>query len=156
MPARKLKNFLDENNIEYVTISHSPAFTAQGIAHSAHVSGKEMAKTVILNKDGTLVMAVLPANQKVDTQIFKHAVGADKVDVAKESDFKETFPGCELGAMPPFGNLWDVPVYVAEELRDHDSITFNAGSHVELVQMRYKDFEKLVKPEIVKLTCAMV
>jgi Ala-tRNA(Pro) deacylase len=155
MPARKLKNFLDENGVEYVTIQHSPAYTAQGIAHSAHVSGKEMIKTVILRKDGDLVMAVLPANRKVDLQAFEHAIGSKNVEIAREQDFKATFPGCELGAMPPFGNLWDIPVFVDEEIRDHETVTFNAGTHVELVQMRYDDFAKLVEPAVVTLTHAV-
>ncbi|UCD76192.1 MAG: YbaK/EbsC family protein [Phycisphaerales bacterium] len=152
MPAKKLKDFLDKNNIRYVTINHSPAYTAQGIAHIAHISGKELAKTVILKADGKLVMAVLPATHKVNLDAFRKATGAQSVELAEERDFEHTFPGCELGAMPPFGNLWDVPVYVAERLAEDEVIAFNAGSHTELIQMSYTDFEQLVKPTVITIT----
>jgi Ala-tRNA(Pro) deacylase len=151
-----LKDFLDEKGVEYVTIQHSPAFTAQGIAHSAHVPGKEMAKTTILRRDDELVMAVMPANQKVDVTAFAEAVDATHVELAREPDFAQTFSGCELGAMPPFGNLWGVPVYVSEELGENENITFNAGSHVELVRMRYTDFERLVHPVVMQRTHAVL
>ncbi|MHC4949117.1 MAG: aminoacyl-tRNA deacylase, partial [Planctomycetota bacterium] len=107
MAAHKLKQFLDENKVQYESIAHEPSYTAQGIAHSAHLSGKELAKTVILKADGRLVMAVLPGNEKVHLDEFKRSVGAQEVVLAEEPDFLDTFPGCELGAMPPFGNLWD-------------------------------------------------
>lgn len=156
MPAQRLKEFLDKNGIKYLTIIHSPAYTAQGIAQTAHISGKELAKTVILKVDGNLVMAVLPATHKVDTDVLRDAIGAKTVELATERDFAGTFPGCELGAMPPFGNLWNVPVYVAEQLREDEVIAFNAGSHTELVQLDYEDFERLVKPKVVRLTHAAV
>jgi Ala-tRNA(Pro) deacylase len=156
MPAQKLKDFLDSHDVRYITIIHSPAYTAQAIAHIAHVSGKELAKTVILRVDGRLVMAVLPATHKVNLEVFKKAVGAGSVELAEERDFLDVFPGCELGAMPPFGNLWDVEVFVAERLREDETIAFNAGSHTELIQMAYEDFERLVKPKVVPLTHATV
>lgn len=156
MPARKLKEFLDHNNIRYISIIHSPAYTAQSIAQSAHVSGKDLAKTVILHVDGAMVMAVLPATHRVNTDMLKAAIGASVVDLAEERDFLDTFPGCELGAMPPFGNLWGIDVYVDERLREDQHIAFNAGSHTELVQMEYADFERLVQPKIVSLTHAAV
>jgi Ala-tRNA(Pro) deacylase len=154
MPAQKLKDFLDSRNIRYITITHSPAYTAQAIAHTAHISGKELAKTVILKVDGELVMAVLPATHRVNLDVCKDSLDAKRVVLAEERDFMSTFPGCELGAMPPFGNLWDVPVYVAERLTEDETIAFNAGSHTELIQMSYADFEQLVKPKVVKLTHA--
>jgi Ala-tRNA(Pro) deacylase len=156
MPAHRLKEFLDRHGIRYITIIHSPAYTAQAIAHSAHISGKEVAKTVILKADGRLVMAVLPATHKVNTDVFRDAIGADAVELAEERDFIDAFPGCELGAMPPFGNLWDMPVYVAERLTEDETIAFNAGSHTELIQLDYADFEQLVQPKIVPLTHAAV
>ncbi len=156
MPAKKLRDFLDRHDIRYITIIHSPAYTAQAIAHIAHISGKELAKTVILKVDGELVMAVLPATHKVNLDIFRDSIGARSVEMAAERDFLDTFPGCELGAMPPFGNLWDVPVYVAERLTEDETIAFNAGSHTELIQMSFADFERLVKPRIVQLTHALV
>ncbi|MDY7108155.1 MAG: YbaK/EbsC family protein [Planctomycetota bacterium] len=156
MPAQKLKDFLDRHDIRYITIVHSPAYTAQAIAHIAHVSGRELAKTVILKVDGRLVMAVLPATHKVNLDVFKKSVGAETVELAEERDFLNVFPGCELGAMPPFGNLWGVEVFVAERLREDETIAFNAGSHTELIQMAYEDFERLVEPKIVPLTHANV
>jgi Ala-tRNA(Pro) deacylase len=156
MPARKLKEFLDHNDVRYITINHSPAYTAQGIAHIAHISGRELAKTVILKVDGSLVMAVLPATHKVNADVVKEALGAELVELAKEHEFADAFPGCELGAMPPFGNLWDMPVYVAERLTEDKTIAFNAGSHVELIQMTYADFDRLVKPTVLPLTRATV
>ena len=150
MPINKLRDFLDNNEIKYVVLSHSTAYTAQEVAASAHIPGKEMAKTVILKVDGKMMMAVLPANYKVDFTLLKNAIGADKVILADEQDFMDQFPECEIGAMPPFGNLYNMDVLVAESLSEDDSIAFNAGSHRELVKMGYKDFEKLVNPRIVK------
>jgi Ala-tRNA(Pro) deacylase len=152
MPVKKLKEFLDSRQIKYVTITHSPAYTAQQIAASAHIPGKVLAKTVIVKLDAALAMAVVPASSRVDLGLLKQASGARDVMLATESEFKETFPGCELGAMPPFGNLWGMEVYVACALSDDDEIAFNAGSHVELIKLGYADFEKLVKPRVVMIT----
>jgi len=156
MPARKLKEFLDRNDIAYVTFKHSPAYTAKGIAQSAHVPGNELAKSVMLKIDGKLAIAVLPAPFKVNIGVLREAIGAKTVEIATEQEFASTFPGCELGAMPPFGNLWGVPVYASERLSEDDSIVFNAGTHTELIRMHYDDFERLVKPKIVALTSAMI
>lgn len=150
MPVRKLRDFLDNNKIKYVTISHSPAFTAQQIAASAHIPGKELAKTVIIRIDGKMAMAVLSASCKIDFDMLKESVGAKKIELATERDFKDLFPECEIGAMPPFGNLYDMDVYVAETLAEGNEIAFNAGSHTELIRLGYADFEKLVKPKVVK------
>jgi len=150
MPVQKLKDFLDQHDVKYVTISHSKAYTAQAVAASAHIPGKEMAKTVIVKVDGRMAMAILPASYRVDFKLLKKAIGADKVELAKEEEFKFIFPKCEVGAMPPFGNLWDMDVYVAESLTDDEMIAFNAGSHTELIKLGFKDFMELVKPRIVK------
>ena len=152
MPAQKLRDFLDNNNIEYVTISHSPAYTAQRIAELTHTPGKEMAKTVIVKLDDKFAMAVLPASHRVDMDYLKRGVDASQVEVASEQEFKDLFPDCEVGAMPPFGNLYDMDVYVAERLTDDEEIAFNAGSHTELVRMAYTDFENLVSPKVIRLT----
>ena len=151
MPAQKLKEYLDANHIAYTTISHSAAYTAQGIAALTHIPGKEMAKTVILHVDEGFAMAVLPASQHVDLRELRRELGAKHVQLAKEEEFKELFPGCELGAMPPFGNLYGLPVFVDEILTQDKEIAFNAGSHSELVRMSYVDFARLVKPKIVAL-----
>ena len=152
MPVLKLRNYLDDNDVEYVTISHSPAYTAQRIAELTNTPGKELAKTVIVKMDDKFAMAVLPASRRVDLDHLKSAVGATEVTLASESEFKVLFPDCEVGAMPPFGNLYDMGVYVAEQLTEDEDIAFNAGSHTELVRMSYQDFAKLVTPEVVSLT----
>jgi len=153
MPVSRLKEFLDGQHIQYVTISHSPAFTAQGIAASAHIKGKELAKTVMIKIDGKMAMAVLPAPYKIDFQRLKEASGTDDVELATEEEFETMFPGCEVGAMPPFGNLYGMDVYVAEKLSEDEEIAFNAGSHTELIKMGYLDFERLVKPRKLKFAC---
>lgn len=152
MPVLKLRNYLDDNDVEYVTISHSPAYTAQRIAELTNTPGKELAKTVIVKMDDKFAMAVLPASRRVDLDHLKDAVGATEVTLASESEFKVLFPDCEVGAMPPFGNLYDMGVYVAEQLTEDEDIAFNAGSHTELVRMSYQDFANLVTPQVVSLT----
>lgn len=152
MPVKKLKEFLDDHKIKYVAMIHSTAYTAQEIAAASHIPGKEMAKTVILKIDGKMAMAVLPASFKVDLNALKTASGTKDIQLATEEEFKDLFPGCELGAMPPFGNLYDMEVFVAEKLREDEEIAFNAGSHSELIKVNYKDFEKLVKPKVLKFS----
>jgi len=146
MPFNHLRRYLDENHVRYVVISHSKAYTAQGIAAVAHISGKELAKTVILKLDGALAMAVLPASYQIDLRALKKATGVNSAELASEHEFKQHFPDCETGAMPPFGNLYSMPVYVDETLTEDEEIAFNAGSHLELIRLAYADFERLVKP----------
>lgn len=152
MPVRKLKDFLDKNNVKYVSVHHSPAYTAQEIAASAHIKGKNLAKTVMVKIDDKLVMAVLPAKYQVDLNRLKEAAGGSSVELVKEEDFIEMFPDCDTGAMPPFGNLYDMKVYVDTTLTEDEEIAFNAGSHSELIKMSYQDFEKLVKPYISEIS----
>jgi len=152
MPIKKLKEFLDSHKVKYVTINHSTAYTAQEIAASAHIPGKEIAKTVMVKIDGKMAMAVLPASFRVDFDHLKQVTGAGKVELATEKEFEDMFPGCEVGAMPPFGNLYDMDVYVAESLTDDEEIAFNAGSHSELIRLNFKDFKRLVKPKILKFS----
>jgi Ala-tRNA(Pro) deacylase len=146
---QQLRAFLDDHQVKYVTISHSPAFTAQEIAAAAHIPGKEMAKAVMARIDGEMVMVVLPASMKVDFGRLLDATGAQEVELAQEREFADLFPGCDLGAMPPFGNLFGLRTFVAEELTDDEEIAFNAGSHIELIRMAWKDFSDLVQPKIV-------
>jgi Ala-tRNA(Pro) deacylase len=151
MPVQKLKDFLDQNQVKYVAIKHSPAFTAQETAASAHIPGQEVAKTVMVKIDGKMAMAVLPASFQIAFDLLKEAAGGAQVELATEAEFRDLFPGCELGAMPPFGNLYDMEVYVAERLAEDKEIAFAAGSHAELIRLSYKDFESLVKPRVVQL-----
>ena len=147
-----LKNFLDSHNIKYVVISHSPAYTAQEVAASAHIPGKELAKTVMIKVDEKLMMAVLPASYKIDFQQLRNAIGTDHVELATEAEFRDRFPECELGAMPPFGNLFGMEVLVAQSLAEDMEIAFNAGTHRELVKLAYHDFNELVKPRLLKFS----
>jgi Ala-tRNA(Pro) deacylase len=154
MPAKKLKEFLDTNGVKYVMISHSIAYTSQEIAALAHVRGKDMAKTVIVKLDDKLAMAVLPASHRLDLERLRALTGARSVRLASESEFRLTFPDCETGAMPPFGNLYGVAVYAAVPLAADEEIAFNAGTHSELVRMRFKDFERLVAPTMAEISLA--
>ncbi|MCJ7564337.1 MAG: YbaK/EbsC family protein [Candidatus Aminicenantes bacterium] len=149
MPVRKLKEFLDSNKVKYVTISHSMAYTATEIAASAHIPEKELAKTVVLKIDGKMAMAVLSASDKVDFDSLKGTLGAGSVELASEVEFKDRFSDCDIGAMPPFGNLYGMEVFVADSLAEDKEIAFNAGSHTELIKLSYGDFERLVKPKVV-------
>lgn len=155
MPVRKLKDFLDMENVKYVSIYHSIAYTAQEIAASVHVKGREMAKTVMVKLDGKLAMAVLPASQQVDFEHLKRASEAQDAMLATEKEFKDLFPGCDIGAMPPFGNLYGMDVFVAQVLTQDKEIAFNAGSHYELIKLDYKDFERLVNPKIADFSVKM-
>jgi Ala-tRNA(Pro) deacylase len=149
MAVASLIEYLDVNRIKYLVISHSPAYTAQGVAGLTHTPGKELAKTVIVKLDGTLAMAVLPANYHVDLAMLRHAAKANEAALASEDEFQERFPECETGAMPPFGNLYGMPVFADISLELDKEIVFNAGSHRELIRMEWEDFKKFVEPKIV-------
>ena len=151
MPIKRLKDLLDQQGVRYVTISHSPAFTAQEVAASAHIPGKELAKTVVVKVGGSMAMVVLPASLHIDFKKLKDVVGSDDVVLATEEEFKGEFPASEVGAMPPFGNLYDMDVYVASELSQDAEIAFNAGSHTELMKLAYRDFERVVRPRVVDI-----
>lgn len=148
MPVKTLTKYLDDNEVKYLTVRHSIAYTAQQIAESAHIPGDEMAKTVMVTLDGRLAMAVLRGTDKVDIDLLRSAAHARDAALAGEVQFQGRFPGVEVGAMPPFGNLYDMPVYVDEGLTRDERIAFNAGSHSELIQLNYADFERLVKPTV--------
>ena len=154
MITQKMKQFLDENGVKYLTITHSPAYTANDVAHVAHISGREIAKTVIVDSDGTMVMAVLPASKRLSFAEAARVVGGKRVRLAAEHEFARLFPGCEVGAMPPFGNLYGVDVYVDPSLQADEEIVFNAGTHTELIRMRYDDFERLVHPKVATIAAA--
>ena len=148
MPTQKLHAFLDDNQVKYLKIGHSPAYTAQEIAAAVHIPGKEMAKTVMVKIDGKMTMAVLPADHRINFEKLKVGTGSKNALLADESEFGALFPDCTLGAMPPFGNLYGIDVLVDSSLAEDDNITFNACTHTELIQLSYRDFEKLVKPRV--------
>ena len=151
MPVAKLKSLLDEKHIKYRVIMHSPAFTAAEIAESAHVPGKELAKTVMVKLDGRMSMVVLPASKKVNLGRLKKATGAHGAMLADESEFSAAFPDCEVGAMPPFGNIYGMEVFVDKALAEDEEIAFNAGSHTELIRLAYSDYVALVQPRVIAL-----
>jgi Ala-tRNA(Pro) deacylase len=148
MACAKLQEYLDEQRVRYVSIKHSPAFTAQEVAASAHIPGKELAKTVVVKLDGTMAMVVLPATEMVRMNHLRAETGSDQVELATEEEFKGRFPDCEVGAMPPFGNLYDMQTFVEASLTEDTEIAFNAGTHTELIRMAYTDFAKLVGPTV--------
>lgn len=152
MPGRTLKDFLDQQGVKYLTITHSPAYSAHEIAASAHIKGKEFAKTVMVKLDGKMAMAVLPASDRVDFELLKRAAAATTAELASEQEFRDLFPDCELGAMPPFGNLYGMNVFASQRLAEDEQIAFNAGSHAELIRLPYRDFERLVQPKVVELS----
>jgi Ala-tRNA(Pro) deacylase len=156
MPLTRLKQYLDDHAVAYSIIPHAHAFSAEVTAKTAHVPVREMAKTVMIIVDGRMAMAVLPASFHVDFGLLKDALGCEKVELAVEEEFEDLFPGCEVGAMPPFGNLYDVSVYVAHSLTEDENIAFNAGNHTELIQMKYADFARLVHPTTLHFTTERV
>lgn len=156
MPARRVREFLDSHNVRYATITHSKAYTAQEIAGSAHIPGKEIAKTVMVMIDDRMAMAVLPASTRLDLEQLKDIAGAKRVELASEREFRDLFPECEVGAMPPFGNLYGMTVWVDAALAEDEQIAFNAGSHTELIRMAYRDFAKLVAPTVAEMSRASV
>jgi len=151
MPAKALKEFLDKHKIAYQVLNHTRTYTAQETAASAHVPGQELAKTVMARIDGRMAMLVLPAQYRVDFDLLRDLIGAKEVELASEKEFRELFPDCEPGAMPPLGNLYDVDMYVSEQLSQDEHIAFNAGTHTELIRMAYADFERVAKPRLVAL-----
>ncbi|MCP4150252.1 MAG: YbaK/EbsC family protein [bacterium] len=148
MPLKKLIDFLEKEEVRFTRIIHSTAYTAQVIAHRAHISGNLLAKTIVLkDPEGKFIMAVVPANYQIDLAQITDLHGA-KLELATEDEFERLFPGCETGAMPPFGNLFDLPVYMSESLSKSEEIAFNAGNHRELLQVHLSDFNSHVKPKI--------
>ena len=152
MTVKKLKELLDKNDVRYITLKHSRAYTSQEIASKAHICGKEFAKTVIIKIDGKMAMAVLPASYQIDFLLLQEVYGTSKITLATEAEFKHLFPDCETGAMPPFGNLYNMEVIVAESLAEDSEIAFNAGNHTEMIKMEYSDFEQLVRPRVFRFS----
>ena len=148
---KEIKKFLDSKQVKYRHFTHPQAFTASETAEAQHVSGRELAKSVIVVADDRLVLAVIPANDRLDVEKLSHLVGAASIRLATEEDFAEVFAGCEVGAEPPLGKLYDVPVWLDASFEDHENITFNAGTHTDTIQMRVGDFEKVEEPNVGRL-----
>ena len=152
MPTAQITEFLDANHIGYSTIPHPPTYTALETAESAHVPGNELAKTVLVTIDGRLAMAVVPAGRMVDVELLAQVAGAKRVRVADEREFRSAFPDCEVGAMPPLGNLYHLDVYADSELSEDLEIAFNAGTHTELIRMPFADFDRVVSPTVADIS----
>ncbi len=145
---RRLREYLDEKKVRYEVSSHREAFTAQDIAAALHVPGQKLAKVVMIKSGERFMMAVLPATWKIDMEKMKKVLKNTDVRLATENEFKDLFPACDVGAMPPFGNLYNLDVYVDKSLTEDREIVFNAGTHVDTVNMNYQDFAALVKPVV--------
>lgn len=141
-----LVRYLKNNGVPFEVITHQPAFTAHEVATASHVSDKELAKTLIVRVDGKFWMAVLRGDQRISERSLKRLFGASQVRLAHEEDFDSLFPGCEIGAMPPFGNLYGLPVIIEKSLTEDDEIVFNACRHTESIKMRFRDYERLAEP----------
>ncbi|MFI5357232.1 MAG: aminoacyl-tRNA deacylase [Opitutales bacterium] len=150
MPAKKVRAFLDSRGVKYVTIRHSPAVTAAEVAASAHVAGRDFAKTVVMWVGGHLAMVVLPSSRRIVLHDLREMLESPEARLATETEFRDQFPDCEVGAMPPFGNLYGLPVYVSASLSTEPDIAFNAGTHTEIIKMAYADFEALVQPKVIE------
>ena len=147
-----VKRYLDREGVTYRTIPHAPAYTAQEVAAAAHVSGKEVAKTLVVKLDGRPALVALPASEQVIFGLLAAGAGARRAELASEDEFQAMFPDCERGAMPPLGDLYALPVFVSNTLAEDEDIAFNAGSFTELIEMRYRDFERLARPTVVRLS----
>ncbi len=150
MILKKLREYLDSHNVKYVVIHHSPAFTAQEVAATAHVPGKEMIKTVMVKVDDRMTMVALPASANLDFNKLRDSLKARHVELANEREFRDLFPECEVGAMPPFGPLYEVEMVLSNKLAEDEFVAFNAGSHREVIKMAFKDYQQLTHPKMVQ------
>jgi len=144
----RLQEYLSGNGVGFEIEQHRLAYTAQQLAAAEHVSGKQVAKVVVAIANDNMVMLVLPANSNVNLEKLRTQIGAKQLRLAREEEFAATFPDCEVGAMPPFGNLYGVPVYIDRSLTRSLEITFPVGSHTESMKVRYSDYERLVHPQV--------
>ncbi len=149
--VKRLQEFLDSQGVKYEVTPHREAYTSQEIAAASHVSGRAMAKVVMVKRGTGMVMAVLPAACKVGMDRLEKIFGVPGISIAREHEFAGLFPDCDTGAMPAFGNLYGVEVYVDEELAKHPKIVFQAGNHHELVTVNYADFARLVQPKVAEI-----
>lgn len=144
----KLKEYLNDQKIHYEVLTHQEAYTAPEIAHTLHVPGKDLAKVIMVKVGDKFVMTVLPSTWQVDLTRLKEVFGESHVRLATEEEFKGLFPDCDIGAMPPFGNLYGLKVYVDRSLTEDEEIIFQAGTHHEAIRMQYNDFAVLVGPTV--------
>lgn len=151
MPAKKIKEFLTQQKVHYLSIDHPPAYATREISHLSNISERAFAKSVIIQAGNKNIMVVLPASERIEFETLKKILHEKNVTLLPEDAFLTLFPDCEIGAMPPFGNLYNIKVYVEKSLSKNKEIAFNAGNHNELIKMRYQDFEKLVSPILITM-----
>lgn len=151
MKERRVERALKQNHIPYDIILHSQAYTSLQTAQAAHVKGKEFAKTIMVNVDGKMLMVVLPASYRIDLKRIKEAYGAKDVSIAHEEEFAYLFSDSSIGAMPPMGNLYGIDVAMDEEMKEDVFIAFNACNHEELIQMKFRDYKRMVHPRFLNL-----
>jgi Ala-tRNA(Pro) deacylase len=150
MISEKLKEYLENSGMSYIAHPHRTAYTSQEIAQTVHVPGREMVKSVILKADeDTLIMAVLSANDVANLDLLRDEIGCNELRLASEAEFSDAFPTCKPGAMPPFGNIFNLRTYCDANLSRNREIEFNAGSHDETIRMRFEDYELLANPELI-------
>ena len=150
MPQTSFTEYLDKHGVKYSVVTHSPAFTAQGVAALSHTPGRNLAKSVVVKLDGKMALVVLPASFQIDLDLLRKATKATLVELASEREFKDRFPECETGAMPPFGNLYGLDVIADEMLANDTEIAFNACSHRDLIRLPWRDFERLAEPKLAR------
>lgn len=155
MLSPRLHDLLDQEHARYTTLPHPRTVTAHDTASVARIEPEHFAKTVMIKVDGRLAMVVMPAAYRADLRRLSLALASSTVELAEESEFRDAFPDCELGAMPPFGHLYGMPVYVDSRLAHQEEIAFNAGNHSEAVRMPYVEFERLAQPELLWLAHMM-
>ncbi len=144
----RLERYFRENGVPFVALTHPPAFTAPEVAAVQHVPGKQVAKVVMVSAGGSLVMCVLPANAHISFRLLAGILNSTEARLAHEDEFSHIFSDCLLGAMPPFGNLYNIPVYLETSLTDDSELVFQAGTHTDAMRLRYSDYVRLVKPHI--------
>ena len=152
MPSARLLELLKTSGVPFSTVYHSETYSARELSVATQTPPKDVAKTVVVKIDGDLALLVLPASRDVDLELLEAELEADRVRFAGESQFRRRFPDCETGAMPPFGNLYGMKVYVDATLTQDTDVLFEAGSHQEAIQLTYADFERLVRPTIYRFS----
>lgn len=152
MPSKRLRHFLDSNKVQYQIVNHAIAFSALEISETTHIPEKNLAKTVVVKTPTKMLMCVVRANDVLDLSLLKTVLNQHDIALATEQEFAKEFPDCEVGAMPPFGNLYEMDVYVSDKLAQDKEIFFNAGNHSEVIKLSYKVYDSLVHPKIVHIT----
>jgi len=145
---QRIRDYLDSQNVSYEQLHHSQAFTGQEVAHSLHLSGRRLAKTLVLEGDGKVVMIVIPASHRLNLQELRAALEVNRLEMLPESALVKLFPDCELGAIPPFGSLYGIEVWVDRTVCDSEEIVLCAGTHEDCIRMKYSDFARVAKPRL--------